>query len=76
MHRASVVHLSAPFALCDLMPQIWQRDVGTEPRDQILPALVAVDAHKFIGVIQLLRNSRVKPKLKRKWHPTVFLQGQ
>jgi hypothetical protein len=38
-----IVHLSAPFALGDLMPQVGQRNVGTKLHDQILfPVLVCV----------------------------------
>jgi hypothetical protein len=35
MNRASIVHLSAPVTLGDLMPQVGQHDVGSKLRDQI-----------------------------------------
>ncbi len=33
MHGAAIMHLAAPLTLGDLMPEIRQRNVGTELRD-------------------------------------------
>jgi hypothetical protein len=50
MHRASIVHLSAPLTLGDLMPQVGQRNVGTKLRDQIplavLPFAASTDVEQ------------------------------
>ncbi len=40
MYGTRIVHLAAPLALRDLMPQIWQRDVGAETHDQIFFAVL------------------------------------
>ena len=40
VNPASIVRLSAPLALGDLMPKIGQRDVGAKLRDQILLAVL------------------------------------
>jgi hypothetical protein len=46
MNRASIVHLSAPVTLGDLMPQVGQRDVGAKLRDQISLVVLARNAHR------------------------------
>jgi hypothetical protein len=41
MHTASIVHLTAPLALGDLMPQIRKRDVAAELGDEFVLAILA-----------------------------------
>ena len=41
MHRAGIVHLSAPLTFGNLMPQVGQRDAGIKLRDQIPLAVLA-----------------------------------
>jgi hypothetical protein len=58
MHATHIVHLSAPLASGDLVPQIWQGNLGTKLHDQILfeilpcpPAAVAREAHHWGRIV-------------------------
>ena len=56
-NHAGVMHLTVAAALCNLLPQIRQPDIGPVPLDQILfsilasaTALVARQAYQIAGV--------------------------